>query len=81
MKLFSIFLIVITAMILPLSLIGVGYAQQMTCWCLKPIQGKRQEIKEHGEKGNTNKLGHFARGSLIVTHEIKSEKEDCTWQA
>jgi hypothetical protein len=81
MKLFSVFLIVITAMILPLSLIGVGYAQQMTCWCLKPVQIEKQKIKERGEQSNTNKLGHLARGALIATHEVKSEKEDQNWQA
>lgn len=81
MKLFSVFLIVITAMVLPLSLVGVGYPQQMTCWCLKPVLTERQETEEHGEQGKTSKLGPSAQGALAATYEIKSEKEDQTWQA
>ena len=81
MKLFSIFLIVITAMILPLSLVGVGYPQQMTCWCLKPVLTERQETEEHGEPGKTSELGHSAQEALVANYEIKSEKEDQNWQA
>jgi hypothetical protein len=81
MKLFSVLLIVITAMILPLSLVGVGYSQQMTCWCLKPVLTKRQETEEQRKRGTTNNLAYFAQGALKETYEIKSEKEDQPWQA
>ena len=38
MKLWKVFLIAISAAILPFALVGVGQAQQMTCWGLRPSQ-------------------------------------------
>jgi hypothetical protein len=44
MKPWKAFLIVVMSVaILPFALIGVGQAQQMTCWCLKPTQTERKE--------------------------------------
>jgi len=38
MKLKRILLVVATAMILPLALVSVGYAQELNCWGLRPTK-------------------------------------------
>ena len=44
MKLWKAFVIAVSVAILPFALVGVGQAQQMTCWGLAPSQTK---VSEH----------------------------------
>lgn len=52
MRLWKIFLVLISVAILPFALVGVGQAQQMNCWGLAPYQGERKEKSDNSEKGS-----------------------------
>ena len=41
-KFWKVFLIVMSAAVLPFALVSVGQAQQMTCWCIKSGQTGRK---------------------------------------
>jgi hypothetical protein len=67
MKLWKTLLIAISVAILPFALVGVGQAQQLTCWGLRPnltehtnfseqhLPEKREDIPER-----TSETGHHA---------------------
>jgi hypothetical protein len=42
MKSWNLLLIIVSVAVLPFALVGVGQAQQMTCWYLKPSQTERK---------------------------------------
>jgi len=46
MKLWKTLLVVTTAIILPLALVSVGYAQELNCWGLRPIRTDEEKPGE-----------------------------------
>ncbi len=61
MKLWQAFLIVMTASILPFALVGVGQAQQMTCWGLKPSQSRETKPRNYSVQHSLGKSEAFER--------------------
>jgi hypothetical protein len=55
MKLWKTLLIAISVAILPFALVGVGQAQQMTCWGLRPAQTGALEHTRYVEKRSPRK--------------------------
>lgn len=45
-KLRKVLLVAATAMILPLALVSVGYAQELNCWNLRPTRKEENEPSE-----------------------------------
>lgn len=46
LKLRKILLVAATALILPLALVSVGYAQELNCWGLRPTRKEENEPSE-----------------------------------
>lgn len=55
LKLRKILLVVSTAMILPLALISVGYAQELNCWGLRPTRTEENDPIEDSFQHPTDK--------------------------
>ena len=51
MKLWKIFIVATTAMILPLALVSVGYAQELNCWGLRPTRTDEERPSENSFLG------------------------------
>lgn len=47
MKVWKIFLVTSTAMILPLALVSVGYAQELNCWGLRSARIDKEKQTEY----------------------------------
>jgi hypothetical protein len=76
MKPWKAFLIVISVAILPFALVGVGQAQQMTCWYLKPSQTERDEhidcFRHRSAQEREDVVGHATR----TCHDREGEKDE-----
>ena len=53
MKLWKIFLVATTAMILPLALVSVGYAQELNCWGLRPVRTDAERPSEYSSQSSS----------------------------
>jgi hypothetical protein len=63
MRLWKAFLIAMSTTILPLALVGVGQAQEMTCWGLAPVQAGLTGNISVSEQGS----GHEGDDAEICT--------------
>jgi hypothetical protein len=70
MKLWKTLLIVASVAILPFALVGVGQAQQLTCWGLRPNLPEKTEFTNYSEQ-------HSPQEHEDVT-ERTSETDDYT---
>ena len=52
MKLWKMFLVATTAIILPLALVSVGYAQELNCWGLSPTRTDEEKHIEYSSLGS-----------------------------
>jgi len=55
MKLWKTLLIAVSVAILPFALVGVGQAQQLTCWGLRPNLTERREYTNYSEQHSPQK--------------------------
>ena len=64
-----------SAVILPLALVGVGQAQQMTCWCLKPNQTERKEQSDYSKQGSHQKREDLFERAQSPSHYVEDTKD------
>jgi hypothetical protein len=78
MKLWKTLLIAISVAVLPFALIGVGQAQQLTCWGLRPNLTERTEYTSYSEQHSIQKHEDITdRTSETENHdEDKNDPED-----
>ena len=67
-----------SAAILPLALVGVGQAQQMTCWCLKPNQTEGKEQSNCSKQHSHQKREDLVERAQSLCHymEDTEDKQD-----
>jgi len=75
MKLWKVFLIVMSAAILPLALVGVGQAQQMTCWCLKPSQTEGKKPINYSAQRSPQKSEDFGESENSNGDDVENEED------
>jgi hypothetical protein len=63
MKLWKYFLIAISVAILPFALVGVGQAQQLTCWGLRPSQTEASDRICYVEQRLSRKSGRLVESA------------------
>jgi hypothetical protein len=72
-KFWKVFLIVMSAAVLPFALVAVGQAQQMTCWCIKPAQIGRKRLASDRPQSLDQKTEDFEEHAnnawLVVENE------------
>ena len=75
MKLWKTLLIAINVAILPFALVGVGQAQQLTCWGLRPNLPERTEYINYSER-YSSKEHENVREQTIETDNHAEEEND-----
>jgi hypothetical protein len=75
MKSWKAFLILLSVAILPFALVGVGQAQQMTCWCLKPSQTERNEHIDCPKQHSAQEREDVAERAKRTCHDGEDAKD------
>jgi len=82
MKLWSLFLIVVSVAVLPFALVAVGQPQQMTCWCIKPSQTERKRKHDDYLKAvSSNVAGNEAHANSAYHYAENDERGTASQQA
>jgi hypothetical protein len=80
-KLWKVFLIVMSAAVLPFALVAVGQPQHMTCWCIKPSQTGRKRLASDRHKSLDQKTEdveeHANSASLSAENEGLKNVNTC----
>lgn len=75
MKLWKTLLIAISVAILPFALVGVGQAQQMTCWGLRPNLTERTDHTNLPEQPSPQKHEDKPERTSDTVHHAEDEND------
>jgi hypothetical protein len=75
MKLWKTLLIAISVAILPFALVGVGQAQQLTCWGLRPNLTQRTDRTEFSEPLPPQQCEESTERKSEICHDAEDEDE------
>jgi hypothetical protein len=75
MKLWKTILIAISVAILPLALVGVGQAQQLTCWGLRPNLTERTKHTDFPEQLSSQEREDAPERKSGTVHHAEDEND------
>jgi hypothetical protein len=81
MKLWNLLLIVVSAAVLPFSLVAIGQAQQMTCWCIKPSQTGTKRPDDDYVQASSSRVGYSEGIAQSARHSVENEEATARMQA
>ncbi|HVP15964.1 MAG TPA: hypothetical protein VMT42_01185 [candidate division Zixibacteria bacterium] len=75
MKLWKTLIIAVSVVILPFALVGVGQAQQMTCWGLRPNLTERTEHTDYSEERSPQQLEDIPEQTSDAGHDAENKND------